>query len=83
MENIALGGGHQQYVVLGVDLDAVWVLRVVPEQDVAPLVLDIEEGGHEDGHEEDEDGDDDDQPTVHSLHHPHQATGPTLPHDSC
>ena len=49
---------------------------------MAPLVLDVEEGGHEDGHEEDEDGDDDDQPTINSLHHPQQAPSPTLSHVS-
>ena len=75
-----LGVGDQQDVVLGVHLDAVRILRVVPKQNVAPLVLDIEEGGHEDGHEEDEDGDDNDEATVHTLHQSHQAARPALPH---
>ena len=41
--------------------------RVVPEEDMAPLVLDHEEGGHQDRDEEGEDDDDDEEAAVHAA----------------
>ena len=55
--------------------------RVVPEEDVAPLVLDHEEGGHQDRDEEGEDDDDDEEAAVHAarqLPQVGQATHGTL-----
>ena len=42
--------------------------RVVPEEDVAPLVLDVEEGDHHDRDQEDQDGDHHHQPAVNHSH---------------
>ena len=47
----------------------IWLAdRVVPEEDVAPLVLDVEEGDHHDGDQEDQDGDHHHQPAVNHSH---------------